>query len=198
MAQQDGSEDPEMAESSSTELKAIQDALAALWPLDDDARARAVAGLAAALGVSGAGGTSGRTQFGAGAGDPSANGTGDLGTPKQFLTHKAPQSDVERAVVLAYYLVHARGLEQFKTADLTELNIKAAGPRVSNMSYAVSNAQKKMGYIANGHGGAKLITARGEALVANLPDRAAAKTAVDALPGKPRRSSATRRKKKDD
>ena len=186
-----------MAEGNVNELKAVQDALAALWPLDEDARARAVGGIAAALGVSGAptsGAGTGRSQFGS-AGAGSSNGAGDLGTPKQFLALKAPATDVERVTVLAYYLTHARGNPHFKTKELSELNVESAGPRLSNAAYAASNATKKMGYLAAGPGRTKQITPRGEALVDNLPDRVAAKAAVDALPGKPRRSGGGRKKK---
>jgi hypothetical protein len=180
------------------ELKAVQEALALLWPLDEEARARAVAGIAGALGVGGVlrSGTAGRTQFGA-AGVGSSNGAGDLGDPEEFLALKAPQTDVERVAVLAYYLKHARGQRHFKTRELSELNLDAAGPRLSNASYTASNATKKMGYLAAGPGGTKQITKRGEALVENLPDRAAAKAAVEALPGKPRRSSGGRKKKQN-
>ena len=185
-----------MAESGNNELKAVQDALAALWPLDGEARARAVGGIAAALGVVGApafGAGVEKPQFGT-TGAGSSNEAGDLGTPKQFLAHKAPTTDVERVTALGYYLTHARGNPHFKTRELTELNIEAAGSRISNTAYAASNATKKMGYLAAGPGGTKQITARGEALVGHLPDRSAAKAAVDALPGKPRRSSGRKKK----
>jgi hypothetical protein len=185
-----------MAHGDVNELKAVQGALALLWPLDEEARARAVAGIAGALGVAGAAGSgmAGRTQFGTADGG-SFNGTGDLGDAEEFLALKAPQTDVERVAVLAYYLKHAKGQRHFKTRELSDLNLEAAGPRLSNASYAASNATKKMGYLAAGPAGTKQITKRGEALVENLPDRAAAKAAVEALPGKPRRASGGRKKK---
>src|SRR5882672_3747147 len=111
-----------MDKSSDNELTAIQAALAALWPLDEDARARAVAGIAGALGVVGAPGSGPRiTATGIGVTD----GPGDLGTPKQFLALKAPRSDVERVAVLAYYLTHAREMPHFATKELNELNTEA-------------------------------------------------------------------------
>jgi hypothetical protein len=187
-----------MTNGDAKELKAVQDALAALWPLDDEARARAIAGLTGALGVTGspaAGGGMKPSVTVGGADAGSSNGAGDLGTPKQFLALKAPETDVERVTALGYYLTYARENPHFKTKELSELNIEAAGPRLSNASYAASNAQKKMGYLASGPGGTKQITARGEALVENLPDRAAAKAAVEALPGKPRAGGGRRKKK---
>jgi hypothetical protein len=187
-----------MAEGSARELKAIQDALAALWPLDEEARARAVAGIAGALGVAAApaslAGKGGGPQF-AGSGALSSNGSGELGTPKQFLATKAPRTDVERITVLAYYLTHARGTSHFATKDLSELNTEAAGPRFSNAAYTASNATKKNGFLAAAPGGKKQITARGEALVEALPDYSAAQSALDAMGGKPRRSVGGRKKK---
>jgi hypothetical protein len=176
-----------------SELDAIQAALAALWPLDEDARARAVAGIAGALGVSA---TSAAPGLGLGAGAPGigpAEGAGDLGTPKQFLASKAPRSDVERIAVLAYYLTYARETPHFATKELNELNTEAAGPRFSNASYTASNATKKSGLLAAAPGGKKQITARGEALVQALPDRQAVTAALDSMPGKPRRSTSRKR-----
>jgi hypothetical protein len=189
-----------MAEDTVNELKAVQDALAALWPLEQEARERAVWGIAAALGVSGgpaSGRGVGRTQFGGGPHAPSSNGAGELGDPEGFLATKAPQTDVERVTVLAYYLKHGRGQRFFKTGELNSLNTEAAAPRLSNAAYAASNATKKMGYLAAGTPGTKQITKRGEALVENLPDREAAKAAVDALPGKPRRGGGRKKKGKE-
>lgn len=180
-----------MGNGNESELSAIQAALAALWPLDEEARTRAVTGIAGALGVAGMPTGSG-PRFGA-AGMGLSNGPGDLGTPKQFLASKAPRSDVERVAVLAYYLTHARETPHFATKELNELNTEAAGPRFSNASYAASNATKKSGLLAAAPGGKKQITARGEALVEALPDRQAVTAALDSTPGRPRRSTPRRR-----
>lgn len=182
-----------MKNGNDTELNAIQTALAALWPLDEQARVRAVAGIAGALGVAGTPSVAGH---GARLGTHAAvagDGVQDLGTSKQFLASKAPRSDVERVAVLAYYLTHARGIAHFATKELNELNTEAAGPRFSNASYAASNATKKNGLLAAAPGGKKQITARGEALVEALPDRQAVTAALDSMPGRPRRSAPRRR-----
>jgi hypothetical protein len=181
-----------MENGNESELKAIQTALAALWPLDDAARAKAVAGIAGALGVAVMPGTAGRG-LRSGVPDAGLSDGEDLGTPKQFLASKAPRSDVERVAVLAYYLTHARETPHFVTKELNELNTEAAGPRFSNASYAASNATKKNGLLAAAPGGTKQITARGEALVEALPDRQAVAAALDSMPGKPRRSTPRRR-----
>lgn len=190
----------EVIEGSNTELKAVQDALAALWPLDEEARARAVAGIAGALGVSGTPvSVAAKTGGPPGSGVPgaiSSNGTtGDLGTPKQFLAYKAPGTDIERITILAYYLTHARETPHFTTKELSTLNTEAAGPRFSNAAYTASNATKKNGFLTGAPGGKRQITARGEALVEALPDREAAKAVLESMPGKPRRSGAGRKKK---
>lgn len=186
-----------MADDPLAELKAMQTAMAALEPLDEDGRGRAVAWLAGALGVSGAtpapGAGVGGAQFGVPAGF-SSNGTGDLGTPKQFLALKAPKTDVERIAVLAYYLTFARDMQHFETKDLSDLNTEAAWPKLSNPAYAASNAQKKNGFLSPAPGGTRQITSRGEALVNALPDREAAKAALETMPGKPRRSAPKKKK----
>lgn len=176
-----------MADETFQEIEALKTALEALSPLDDEARGRAITWLGSALGVEGPHTT--------GQGTGSSSGTtvnGDLGSPKQFLAQRAPRSDIERVTVLAYYLTHARGKAHFKTAELSTLNTEAAGPRLSNASYAASNAQKKRGYLVAATGGAKQITARGEAFVEALPNYEAAEAAVAAMPGGPRRISPRR------
>jgi hypothetical protein len=180
-----------MGNGTDTELNAIQEALAALWPLDEEARARAVAGIAGALGVVGGSvGPTGRVA----ARTPLADGAADLGSAKQFLASKAPRSDVERITVLAYYLTHARGTPHFATRELNEINTEAAGPRFANASYTASNAIKKSGLLAPAPSGMKQITARGEALVEALPDRQAVAAALEAIPGRPRRNAPRRRR----
>ena len=103
-------------------------------------------------------------------------------TPKEFLKEKKPQSDVERIACLAYYLVHFRNLPSFKTLDLNKLNTEAAHPKFSNAAYAASNALK-MGYLAQATKNQRQISAAGEEFVRNLPDREAARKAIQgALP----------------
>jgi hypothetical protein len=173
-----------MADGALQELDALKTALDALSHLDPDARGRAIAWLASALEVQG-------LQTGQGVGSSSAP-IGELGSAKQFLAQKAPRSDLERVTVLAYFLTHARGKAYFKTAELSALNTEAAGPRLSNASYAASNAQKKKGYLAAAPGGGKQITAKGEALVEALPDYEAAEAATAPMHGGRRRTSARR------
>ncbi len=78
-----------MASETAQELNAIKTALEALWPLEDDARHRAVAGIAGALGVGVSGGGPDGVRL---SGAEAASEIGELGTPKQFLAAKAPHS----------------------------------------------------------------------------------------------------------
>lgn len=185
-----------MADDTAQELDAIKKALEALWPLDEEARGRAISGLAGALGVQQSSTSPGRVPQVLGGG-PAANGApGELGTPREFLAAKRPTTDIERITCLAYYLTHARNTPHFDTKDLSELNTEAAGARFSNASYTASNATKKNGFLTAAPGGKKQITPRGEALVNALPDRQAVEAALESMPGRPRRRSSAKRKKK--
>lgn len=104
-------------------------------------------------------------------------------TAKRFLSDKAPATDVERVACLAYYLTHYRGTQHFKTKDITELNTEAAQRKFSNTAVAVDNATKT-GYLVPSIKGSKQLSASGEKFVELLPDRDAAKAAVD----RPRRA----------
>lgn len=110
-------------------------------------------------------------------------------TPKQFMIAKMPQSDVERVTCLAHYLTHYRGMSEFQTIDVSKLNTEAAQPKLSNPTMAISNAIQR-GYILQRARGSRQLSAAGERFVNALPDRAAAKAAVDGL--LPRRRRATK------
>jgi hypothetical protein len=98
-------------------------------------------------------------------------------SPKEFLFEKQPQSDVERVTALAYYLTHYRDAPYFKTLDISKLNTEAAQAKFSNPAYAVDNAAK-YGYLVPASKGSKQLSAVGELFVQALPDREAAKTAM--------------------
>jgi hypothetical protein len=110
--------------------------------------------------------------------------------PKDFLTEKRPITGVERIACLAYYLSKYRGVAEFKTVELTNLNKEAAQPNFTNAAVDVRNATTQNQYLAIAGGGKKQISARGEAVVEALPDREAVKAVVAAIPraGRPRRS----------
>lgn len=96
---------------------------------------------------------------------------------KEFVFQKKPQSDVERVTVLAYYLTHYRDSPYFKTLDISKLNTEAAQAKFSNAAYAVDNATK-YGYLVPASKGSKQLSAAGEMFVEALPDREAAKQAM--------------------
>jgi hypothetical protein len=97
---------------------------------------------------------------------------------KEFIVQKQPKNDIERVVCLAYYLTHNENVQQFKTVDLTHLNVKAAQPKLSNPSATARNAATQ-NFLAPAGGGKKQITPKGEALVGALPDRGAVKRALE-------------------
>ena len=96
-------------------------------------------------------------------------------SPKEFMKKKNPQSDIQRAVCLGYYLAQHRQTPHFKTKDLATLNVEAAGVKIGNLSQAVNNATKQSHYFAPAGKGNKQVTSHGEAVVDALPDQAAVK-----------------------
>ena len=108
-------------------------------------------------------------------------------TPKEFMLQKKPNTNVERAVCLAYYLAHYRNIRYFKNTDINKLNTEAAQIKLSNVSYAVKDAVRA-GYTTTATKDMKQLTAPGEQYVEALPDRDAAKSV------KPRTSKRSRRK----
>jgi hypothetical protein len=105
-------------------------------------------------------------------------------SPKEFLLQKQPRSDVERIAVLAFYLMHYRDTPHFKTLDLSKLNTEAAQPKFSNAANSANNAVKQ-GYIVPSIKGSRQLSAPGERFVTALPDREAARQAMNT--GRPRR-----------
>jgi len=104
--------------------------------------------------------------------------TGNNQDPKTFMAIKKPTSDVERITCLAYYLSFCKGITQYKTRELTDLNIEAAQPRFSNATVAARNAVQQQ-YLVGAGGGKKQITTIGEAIVKALPDRVKVKEALE-------------------
>ncbi len=114
--------------------------------------------------------------------------------PKTFMATKRPMSDVERITCLAYYLSRYRGATQYKTRELTDLNIEASQPRFSNPTVAARNAVTQQ-YLSLAEGGRKQITTRGEAVVKALPDREKVKKALEENIYRSRRRRASKAKK---
>ncbi len=169
------------------ELKAMQSALAALQPLNLEARQRVLAWLAAKLGLEVT--TANDSEKDLDAPDP----TGHLGTIKQFLKLKAPNDDVARVATLAYFLTHGKNLAMYKIEELSKARVDAALSKF-NMSRALSNAQHTAGYVTNaGKHGTYQITATGEALVEAMPDAEAVKKVKAQVKKRRRRSTGAKR-----
>jgi hypothetical protein len=107
-------------------------------------------------------------------------------TAKQFVLEKEPRTDVERIACLAFYLTHYADTPHFKTVDLSRLNTEAAQPKFSNAAVSVENATK-MGYLVPAIKGHKQLSAVGERFVQALPDREAAKAAMNSARSRARR-----------
>lgn len=183
-----------MPEKEVNELDAIRTAVEALQPLDEEGRRRALGYISDRLNIP-AGGVLGAGNSGTSVTPRIHDIPADLAAmePKSFLAAKAPQTDVERVTVLAYYLTHARGERHFKTRDLTDLNTEAAGQRFSNTSVAVDNAIRQNGYLAPGPKATRQITARGESVVEALPDREALTAILSAQPKRRRRKQSAKK-----
>jgi hypothetical protein len=123
---------------------------------------------------------------------PAAFGGNKPITAKQFLLEKEPRTDVERVACLAYYLTHYADTPHFKTLDLSRLNTEAAQPKFSNPAFAVENASK-MGYLVPAIKGTKQLSGAGERFVQALPDREAAKAAMNSIKSRMRKRSSGKR-----
>lgn len=178
------------------ELAALQAVITALQHVDADARERILDAAATFLQLDRGQATRNRvpTEHGVArgttspsAGSPYPGFSEDTSmSPKEFLFQKQPRTDVERIAALAYYLTHYRDTPQFKTLDLTKLNTEAAQPKFSNAASSANNAVKR-GYLVPTTKGQRQLSAAGERFVAALPDREAARAAMNA--GAPRRKA---------
>jgi hypothetical protein len=174
------------------ELRAMQAAFAALAVLTETARRRAVTWLIESLGI-----TDLRTgppiparQSVDTAISPTAQGDREgVPSPREFISRKKPQSQVERVACLAYYLSRYRNAQHLKASDIANLNTEAAGQKFGNLPRDIDNADRRNGYIVSAGKGVKQLTTRGEAIVEALPDSEAVKRALQENPYRAKRSS---------
>jgi hypothetical protein len=179
------------------ELNAMQTAYASLAVLKEPARHRAVMWLIESLGITGLRtGTSVlvHPSVDAASSPTALGGTESAPNPREFMSRKKPQSQVERIACLTYYLTHYRDVQHFKASDISVLNTEAAGQKFGNLSRDFDNADRHSGYIVSAGKGAKQVTIRGEAVVEALPDRDAVKHALQEHPYRLKRSSGTGKK----
>ncbi len=127
-------------------------------------------------------------------GDEEEQETGDaeLGMPPQFFKRKRPSNDVERVTCAAYYLHHGRGIQDFKTQDLSNLIIEARITPIPNPAMAVQNARNAGLLAPIGRGGRKQLTALGEDVVNAMPGR----DAVNAVRAAAKKAARRKRRRK--
>jgi hypothetical protein len=162
------------------ELESLEAVFDALVPLDDEKRLFVLSTVVARLGVKldvGAAALSGRRDQGT-APQADQQRIDTQMTPRLFLRNKHPTNDVQRIACLAYYLTHHRDTAHFKTGELTELNIQAAGDKIGNAAQAVANATKQNHFLSPAGKGRKQITPLGEDVVNALPDQQKVKVAI--------------------
>lgn len=99
-------------------------------------------------------------------------------SPKAFLKEKAPKTELQQVVCLAYFLTHFREQASFKTRDLTSLNIEAAGSQISNATRAIQAARENYDLLSSAGKAGLQITTKGEDLIEALPDQGKAKEAL--------------------
>ncbi len=168
-----------------SEFEALQAVIAALRPLPEETRVRILEAVSAFLQVSPRPQSASRSTRPSDADYPSSGTRVPFSedtsmSPKDFLFEKQPRTDVERIACLAYYLTHYRGTQHFKTLDLSMLNTEAAQPKFANTAYSSNNAVKR-GYLVPSTKGQRQLSAVGERFVRALPDRAAARAAIESL-----------------
>lgn len=179
------------------ELGAMQAAYAALVVLEESARRRAVAWLIQSLGMAGHcidGSVITHSSVEAGSSESGTGKANDMPTPREFMSRKKPQSHVERIACLAYYLTNYRDVRHFKSADISDLNVEAAGQKFGNLPRDIDNADRSSGYIVSAGKGTKQLTTRGEAVVDALPDREGVKLTLQEHPYRVKRSPGSRKK----
>jgi hypothetical protein len=108
--------------------------------------------------------------------------------PKAFLGSKKPTMDIEKVACLAYVLTHHRGMERFKTKDLTKAATDARTSPFSNPTQAAKNAARAQ-YLASAGKGFWLLTSFGEEIVDALPNREKVKTVQENAPRRRRRNN---------
>lgn len=180
------------------EFQALQAVIAALQPLDEEARSRIVDSAATFLGISQSHPSPSQRPVHSSTPGPSGSSSNSRPpfsddttmSPKDFLMEKSPKTDVERVACLAYYLTHYRSTPHFKTLDISTLNTEAAQPKFSNTAVSTNNAVK-LGYIVPSTKGHRQLSALGERFVQALPDRNAAKEVLLSLRRKNRKRKKT-------
>jgi hypothetical protein len=91
---------------------------------------------------------------------------------KTFLAQKRPDSFYERVACLVYYLEKFGGQVEVGTKDITKANSDARLSKLTNPAVFVKHATHTYGYLTPLGKRKFAVSARGEAVVEALPDRA--------------------------
>jgi hypothetical protein len=91
---------------------------------------------------------------------------------KSFLSQKRPENFYERVACLVYYLEKVGDKSEVGTKEITEANSDARLSRLTNPAVFVKHATHTYGYLTSLGKRKFAISARGEAVVEALPDRA--------------------------
>lgn len=174
-------------ENSSVDVAVLSEVVNALNKLDQEGRVRMLQSLATLFGISTAifAGGSAKVTVNTSLHEPRTSFSEDRSmSPKDFVWQKQPKTAIERVACLAYYLTHYKGVQQFKTSDITDLNMEAAQIKFSNPAMMVAEAVRR-GYLVSAGGQLKQLSAMGEQFARLLPDREAAEAAISGV--RPRR-----------
>lgn len=167
-----------------TEHDALKGIDLLIEPLSAEERQRVFDWIALKYKVSSTGSSTGGQPAGAGA---SANTQvpKDIKV-KEFIALKRPEGFYERIACLAYYLEKFGNMDGVKTADIVKANTEAKQTKFPNSTVYVNNATQKYKFLISSGQAKKTISAKGEALVEALPDRAKVEAALEAHPSKKR------------
>lgn len=105
-------------------------------------------------------------------------------SPMEFMQNKQPQTDAERVACLGYYLTHFLDTPQFRTSDVSKLNLEAKQQKFANTTRAIDSASRAGYLISTSKKGIRKLSAAGERFVKGLPDRAVTYKTVPTLRAK--------------
>ena len=88
-----------------------------------------------------------------------------VGTLKQFARQLSFQNLSERIAAIAYYLKNHEDRETFSPKEMEQAFTFAAFQKPSQMSVAISDASRKLGYLETGGYGKWKLTTQGENLI---------------------------------
>jgi hypothetical protein len=170
-----------------SEVDAMRDVDAALSQLESDARHRVMHWALSKHGVEGTADPS-RTEVSARISGGDAHRPKDI---KSFISTKRPDSFYERVACLVYYLEKFAGQAEVGTNDITKANSDARLSKLTNPAVFVKHATHTYGYLISLGKRKFAISARGEAVVEALPDRAKVEETHSRIPfgRKPRKSA---------